>query len=259
MELNGVPATVDQLKVLALTNYGHFTSMLADDNRVRGLSLHLDRLARDCRQLFNTALDLDGVRDQVRHALARSAPVTVVRVTIYDPGLELGTIGAEAHPQVLVTTRPGSHAVAPPLRLRAVSYKREAPAVKHIGLFGALHHRRTAQRAGFDDVLFLNPDGTISELATSNIGFVRGGRVVWPRSEWLAGVTMTLLHQALDGLVLTEPLRPADLDAMDAAFATNAATGVRAVAAVGDRTWPTDHRVISELRDRYLDIPAEVV
>lgn len=72
MELNGVPPTVDQITVLALTNYGHFTTMLVDDNRVRGLSLHLDRLARDCRELFDTTLELDRVRDLVRHALTRA-------------------------------------------------------------------------------------------------------------------------------------------------------------------------------------------
>ncbi len=43
-ELNGVPADLDQVQVLGLTNYGHFTSMRVDDQRVRGLSLHLGTL-----------------------------------------------------------------------------------------------------------------------------------------------------------------------------------------------------------------------
>lgn len=83
--------------------------------------------------------------------------------------------------------------------------------------------RRAAQREGYDDVLFLNPDGTISEIATSNIGFIRGGQVVWPRTACLTGVTMTLLHQALDEPVTTEPLSLSDLTEMEAGFATNAA------------------------------------
>jgi branched-subunit amino acid aminotransferase/4-amino-4-deoxychorismate lyase len=44
-------------------------------------------------------------------------------------------------------------------------------------VFGALMHRR-AQRAGFDDALFTGHDGIICEISTSNIGFVRGGRIV---------------------------------------------------------------------------------
>src|SRR3954447_8146397 len=185
MQLNGVPPTMDQVKALALTNYGHFTSMLAEDGHVRGLSLHMQRLARDCRLLFDVDLDIDQVQHYIRQALVDQAPRTVVRVTVYDPTLELSTIGADSTPHVLVTTRAAGTAAPPPLRLQAASYRREIPAVKHIGLFGALRCRRTAQREGFDDVLFLNQDGTISEIATSNIGFVRDGHIVWPRSEWL--------------------------------------------------------------------------
>ncbi|MER7014597.1 aminotransferase class IV family protein [Saccharopolyspora sp. NPDC000359] len=257
MELNGAPATIDQLKALALTNYGHFTSMLVDDNRVRGLSLHMERLARDCQHLFNVELDTDRVRAFITQALSNSAQPTVARVTIYDPALDLGTIGSDADPSVLVTTRAAAQGQPAPWRLQAVSYRREDPAVKHIGLFGALMHRRSAQREGYDDVLFLNPDGTISEVATSNIGFVRDGQVIWPRSEYLPGITMTLLRQALDEPVNTEPLTLSDLRAMDAVFATNAATGVRPVAAVDDTEWPVDHKVINELRELYAEIPPE--
>ncbi|MFI7677197.1 aminotransferase class IV family protein [Actinophytocola sp. NPDC049390] len=257
MQLNGAPATIDQVKALALTNYGHFTSMLTEDRRVRGLSLHMQRLARDCRQLFDVDLDIDQVRHYIRHALTDADPRTVARVTVYDPGIELGTIGSDADPHILVTTRSASPDLPAPLRLQAASYRREMPALKHIGLFGALRCRRTAQREGFDDVLFLNPDGTISEIATSNIGFVRDGQIIWPRSEWLTGITMTLLNQALDEPIHTEPVTLSDLPSMEFAFATNAAVGIRAVASVDDQSWPTDHAKLKQVRDLYADIPAE--
>lgn len=260
MELNGAPVTLDQVKALALTNYGHFTSMLVEDGGVRGLSLHMQRLARDCARLFNADLDTDLVRHYVRHALGEKPPTAVARVTIYDPSLSLGTIGKDATPHVLVTTREAPSGLLSPLRLQAAAYKRETPAVKHIGLFGALQRRRAAQREGFDDILMLNPDGTISEIATSNIGFVRGDEVIWPRSEWLTGVTMTLLQQALDEPVVLETLTLSDLPAMDAAFATNAATGVRAVSSVDETSWPSEHHnTLAELRALYLDIPTEPV
>jgi branched-subunit amino acid aminotransferase/4-amino-4-deoxychorismate lyase len=79
MELDGVAATVDQLKVLALTNYGHFTSMLVEGSRVRGLSLQMQRLARDCRLLFNTELDTDQVRRYIMQAIGAENPTAVVR------------------------------------------------------------------------------------------------------------------------------------------------------------------------------------
>jgi branched-subunit amino acid aminotransferase/4-amino-4-deoxychorismate lyase len=259
MELNGAPATLDQIKALALTNYGHFTSMRVEDDAVRGFSLHMQRLARDCRQLFDVDLDTDRVRHHVRHALANNAQPTTVRVTIYDPALDLGTVGSDANPHILVTTRGAAQGQPSPWRLQASSYQREDPAVKHIGLFGAMHRRRVAQREGFDDVLFLNPDGTISEIATSNIGFVRDGQIVWPRSRCLAGITMTLLHQALDEPVSTEPLTLSDLSGMEAAFATNAATGIRPVISVDNTEWQGDHKALQELRELYADIPPEIV
>ena len=49
-ELNGAPITPEELQTLALINYGHFTSMRIEGGRVRGLSHHLERLARDCRR-----------------------------------------------------------------------------------------------------------------------------------------------------------------------------------------------------------------
>lgn len=259
MELDGAPATVEQVRALALTNYGHFTSMLVDDGRVRGLTLHLERLARDARVLFDADLDGKLVCRHVRHALAGVRQPTVARVTVYDPALDLGTIGRNAEPHVLVSLRTASSGAAAPLRLQAVSYQRELAAVKHVGLFGAMQRRRQAQSEGYDDALFLNNDGTISEIATSNIGFVRDGRVIWPRAEWLSGVTMRLLQQELDEAVTSEPLTLSDLPGMDAAFATNAVTGVRAVASVDGTQWPIDHRVVKELGEMYADIPAEAL
>lgn len=261
MDLNGVPATPDQLKALALTNYGHFTSMLVENGAVRGLSLHMDRLARDCRQLFDQDLDTEQVRGYVRKALGEHAGGrAVVRVTVFDPALDLGTIGRDAQPQVLVTHRQAASGSSAPWRLQATAYQRDMPSVKHVGLWGTMQRRRAAQKEGYDDALFLNPDGTISEIATSNIGFVREGRIIWPRSPWLAGVTMTLLNQELDEQIVTEPLTLSDLPSMDAAFATNAATGVRAVSAVDSTQWASDaHAVLKELRELYADIPAEPV
>ncbi len=260
MQINGTPATRDQLKALALTNYGHFTSMLVEDNRVRGLSLHMQRLTRDCRQLFDVGLDTEQVRSYIRAGLTDRTQPTVVRVTVYDPALDLGSIGGDAQPQVLVTTRAASTAPPGAWRLQAVSYQRDIPSIKHVGLFGAMKRRRDAQREGFGDVLFLNKDGTISEIATSNIGCIRDGQIVWPRSEWLTGVTMTLLNQELDEPLASEPLTLTDLKAMEAVFATNAATGVRPITGVDNIEWSSaKHPMLTELRELYAGIPGEVV
>jgi branched-subunit amino acid aminotransferase/4-amino-4-deoxychorismate lyase len=233
--------------------------MLVEDFRVRGLALHMERLASDCRQLFDVGLDTDAVRHYVRHALSGNPGLVTARVTVYDPALDLGTIGSDAEPSILVTTRPAARSVPAPLRLQAAFYQREVPSVKHVSVFGALMHRRRAQRAGFDDVLFTSRDGLVCEISTANIGFVRGGRIVWPQSEWLPGITMALINRAPDEPVAMEPVRLSDLPDMEASFATNSVTGVRAVVSVDGTQWPADHEALAGLRKLYAETPSELL
>ena len=258
-ELNGVVADLDELKALALTNYGHFTSMRVDDQRVRGLSLHLQRLMRDCRQVFDADLDPDRIRYLLRHALVDASRSVMVRVTVFDPTLELARPGAEAEPQVLVTTQPAAHTPLSALRLQSAIYRRDMPDVKHVGLFGSLRHRRIAQRNGFDDVLFTDTEDAISEAATSNIGFIDGDRIVWPQADCLAGVTMRLISESRDRHVTAAPVTLGQLADVDAVFATNAAVGIRLVSAIDGIQWPDEHPAVDVLRKEYAGIPAELL
>ena len=256
-QLNGVPVNLDQLTPLALINYGHYTSARVDDLRVRGLSLHLERLMRDCRQIFDAHLDPDWVRRLVRRALAGAPPSVVIRVTVFDPKLQLGRIGADAQPHLLVTTRPAAVRPLPALRLASAQYTRELPTVKHVGLFGSLRRRRIAQRDGFDDVLFTGADTEISEAATANIGVIAGDRIIWPQAPCLAGVTMRLINEAVGEQASTAPVTLTGLPGVDAVFATSAAVGLRPVMAIDGIRFPAEHPVIDTLRKRYAEIPPE--
>jgi branched-subunit amino acid aminotransferase/4-amino-4-deoxychorismate lyase len=219
----------DTFETLALTNYGHFTTMRAEDGRVRGLTLHLARLVRDCAALFGVTLNPDDVRAEIRAALAGPEPVTV-RVTVSDPAFSPAYPARPATPRIVVTTRPATAEQQPPLRVRSTRYARDVPAVKHTGLFGPLHERRRAQLDGYDDALFVGADGLISEGVTWNVGFVDGESVLWPAADVLPGVTTALLAAVHRGPVRTEPVRLDRLARMTAAFATNAVGGVRAIA-----------------------------
>jgi branched-subunit amino acid aminotransferase/4-amino-4-deoxychorismate lyase len=259
MELNGDPVSLDQLKSLALVNYGHFTSMRVEGRLgVRGLSLHLDRLTTDCRVVFGAELDPERVRALVRQALGVGDTTAVARVTIFDPGLELGRPSATAEPHILVTIRDAGSNPPAPLKLQSAVYARDLPRVKHIGLFGALHQRRAAQMNGFDDVVFTSPEGVLSEIATSNIGFIDfAGQLIWPDAEVLPGTTMRLISQALDEDVLTAPVTLAQLPDFAAVVATNAAVGVRAVQQIDDTHWSADNAVTARIRKEYEAIPPE--
>lgn len=255
-ELNGAPITTEALQVLSLVNYGHFTSMRVDDQQVRGLSQHMDRLTHDCRVLFETDLDRERVREFIRHAIADEHGSLVVRVTVFDPNLELGHPGADAEPHVLVTARSAVGWPPSPLRVQTVSYQRDLPTVKHVGLFGAIWNRRNAQINGFDDALFIDSASFVSEGVTWNIAFFDGERVIWPSADVLPGVTMRLLKQVHETTV-TAPVNLRDVPAMQAAFATNTAIGVRPVTAIDKIELPGDHPIFATLLKEYEEIPAE--
>lgn len=255
--LDGRPVTTDDLMPLALTNLGHFTSMRVDaDGRVRGLALHMERLERDCATVWGAGLDTGRVRDQVRQALdGRSGPC-VVRVTVYDPTVDMGHPADADQPRVLVTVRAAGAMSPPPLRAMTVRYERDLPEVKHTGLFGPLHARRTAQLSGFDDALFVGVDGRVSEGGTWNVGFIDGdGTVVWPAAPVLPGVTMALLRERVGHQVAAVTVGQAK--EMRAAFATNTSIGVRALSAIDDTAMAIEHPVLSTLRETYLAIPGE--
>lgn len=255
-ELNGRPATLDELQTLALTNYGSFTSLRVEEGRVRGLALHLERLVRDTRTLFGVDLDPDRIRALIRR-VAPTSGATTIRVTVFDPATDLGHPDRAEDPQILVTQRAAGALPLPPLSVRSTVYQRDLPEVKSVSLFTSLRHRRAAQLSGYDDALFVDDQGVISEGGTWNIGFYDGEQVIWPSAEALPGITMLLLQAAHEHR--TAHVTLADVGTMEAAFATNAAIGVRAITRVDDTELTADHPIVDILRKQYLDVPGDSI
>lgn len=262
-ELNGKPIEPNELSGLALYNYGHFTSLVADHGTVRGLGLHLDRLQRDCRALHGCDLDRDELRRLIGQAAGQVDGASVLRVTVFDPALNLGHPGDDLKPQFLITSRPAPASAPGPVTLSATEYVRDWPEVKHVGLFATVALRRAAQLDGFDDVAFHDSDGRLSEGATWNLGFItEDGIVVLPDQPCLPGVTLRLLCGALDeqGTPWREQtVTTADAASMAAGFITNAAVGVRPVSKFDRTSLDHDHPMLAELRDLYTRIAPETI
>ncbi|MFE6779076.1 aminotransferase class IV family protein [Streptomyces sp. NPDC057702] len=255
--LDGSPASTDDLLPLALTNFGHFTTMRVEaDGSVRGLRLHLDRLARDCATVFGTDLDTGYVRDLIRDAVSPQRGPCVVRTTLHDPTINMNNPAAATTPRPLISVRPAAAPPSAPLRALSLTYERDLPEVKHVGLFGTLWARRTAQHAGYDDALFVGRDGLVSEGGTWNVGFVDDqDTVVWPQAPVLPGITMTLLQRRIAHRVA--PLTLAEATTMSAAFATNVSIGVRPLATLDTTGFAPDHPVLKQLQAAYQSIPGE--
>ena len=250
IEIDGRPPTMDALQRLALDHSGHFTAMQVRDARVRGLDLHLARLDEGSRELFGAGLDEGRVRDLARHTLGGDVRDASLRVIVF----ESDTPGELA---VMVTLRPPGGVSRAPQALHAVEYQRTLPHVKHIGGFGQGHHGRMARRAGFDDALFTDNTGAVSETSIANIGLLCGGEVVWPSAPALQGITMQLVEPRLDGVGLPTRRRPvhlSDLPSCSAAFVTNA-RGIAPVGRIDEVNLAADDDLMAALDRVYAEVP----
>ncbi len=68
-EVNGRPPQIEDFQILSLFNYGHFTSTIAVNGKIRGIDFHLERLHKSSRLLFGNCIDKQRIRDDIRHAM----------------------------------------------------------------------------------------------------------------------------------------------------------------------------------------------
>jgi len=253
--LNGRPASADDLRYLVQTNYGHFTAFRIENGGVRGLDLHLDRLQRATRELFGSELDAERVRAYLRHAVGDQKQDLSVRINIFSRALDRERLDKSVEVDVLIIVTPASHRTITPLRVKSFRYARELADIKHVGTFPLFHYRRLAQQVGFDDALFVDESGRISEGSIWNVGFFdRDGTVVWPDAPQLDGVSMQLLKSGLAQVGLSSVVRSVRLEELAefrAAFFTNASIPVRGITSIDDWEFPAESDWFGELMRCY--------
>ena len=262
MQIDGRPASADDLGHFVLSNYGAFTSMQVEDSTVRGLDLHLVRLEAEAVELFGVAVPEGALRERMRQALNGRSGRFSLRVNLFSDAISLRVSDPVVQPRVLTTLSPPAAPLTTPLRLQTQIYAREVPHLKHAATFGLTWARRLAVRAGFDDALFVDHEGRISEGSIWNIGFMQGETVVWPEAPMLAGTGQVLLQRGMEshGLnSMTCPVYLSDLAGFDAAFICNSATPACAVAAIDGHALPASGGLISRLIDAWRSNPCQTI
>ncbi len=249
--LDGQPAHADDLRALAISNYGHFTSMQVRRRAVRGFDLHLQRLRSATRTLFDASLEDARIREAILAALdGNGMDNASVRVTVYSRVFD------HAHPEkpqpvdVLVSLSPPREATDRAAWVKTYPFQRLLPEVKHVGTFPLFQLRRQAKRDGYDDALFVDAKGRISEGSIWNIGFWDGAQVVWPRAEALRGTTEKLLQAGLAEVGVAqrhEAVESKALGGFRAAFAANA-SGVWPVSGIDETVLRPDPAVMAKLQ-----------
>lgn len=245
IEVDGSPVADPELLATLMSGYGHFTAMQVRDGRAQGLGLHLDRLDRATRELFDRGLDAGRVRALVGGALeATGRRDASVRVYVYEGGRTVVTVRAPFPPD------------RTPQALRSVTYWRPAAHIKHLGGFGQTFHGEAARRAGFDEALLTAPDGEIAEGAVSNIAFWDGASVVWPSAPCLAGITMALLATRLPSTSRRVTL--ADVPSFRSAFVTNS-RGIAPVSRIDGVELTVDETLMERVYAAYAAAPWETL
>ena len=259
LSVDGAPATSDDLAHVALVNYGAYTSFRVEQGGVRGLDLHLARLEAEAVELFGEPAGEARLRDLMR-AAAAGREACWLRVSLFSPGISPRTPSWQGVPRVMIAVSPPPPPFADGARLHLQTYAREAAHLKHVATFGLIRARRAARAAGFDDALFVDGEGRISEGSLWNIGFVSRDEVVWPQASMLAGVAQALVHEGLAGAGLngrTAPVHASDLVGFDAAFLCNSATPACAIAAIGDRDFTSPAGLSERLQGAWASNPVQ--
>jgi branched-subunit amino acid aminotransferase/4-amino-4-deoxychorismate lyase len=197
VQLNDRAATVEELSPLAFSGYAHFTAMQVRSRKIRGLDLHLARLRDASREMFGKTISDEQLRSYLKKALHSSPDDISMTATIYSPIGEFTAREDDSIPQVLIRTGPASNGPTGPLTLKTFEHERVLPTLKHVGEIAKTHFLRQATSRGFDDAIFQDSRGRLSEGSIWNLAFWDGDTVVWPQAPMLMGTTMSIVRRQL--------------------------------------------------------------
>ena len=249
--LNG--AAVDEMawRSIALTNYGHFTSLLVRDGAVQGLDLHLQRLADATRELFGTPHDLVRTQEWMREAVGQGDKWQSMRVTVFSQTFNRERPADACGADVLIAAAPAQPTDTAAISVATARYQRDAPQFKHVGTFGLFQQKLLAQRHGYDDVLFIDRNASVSEGSIWNIGFFDDEGVVWPEAEMLDGVSQRLLRCGLAECGIESRQRRIELTELGnfrGAFFTNSRRAVVPIQRIDEIDYAVDPRDVALLQ-----------
>lgn len=258
-QIDGHLATVADLTPLAFAGFAHFTAMQARNGRVRGLDLHLERLRRTSLALFDAEIPDDRVRSHLRNAIAATrGDALSLTATVFTRSGEF-TPAAKANDLSLLTrTSPASNGPEGPLRLAMVQHERAFPGFKHTGETAKTYYLRDARKHGFDDTIFLDRHGCLSEATIWNVAYWDGSAVIWPIADVLTGVTMGILQRQLKKLGVPQrevAVTPDMVRGFSGAVVMNSWTPGVSITAIAGTAIPAAPQFVELLHTAYLREP----
>lgn len=198
--VNAKTASAKEYEDLLFAGHAHFTAMQMRNHAVKGLDLHIERLQKATRSLFKQELDVSDVEKQLSTVARLSPPDASLTVTLYSSDGEFTPRSDNATLNVLIKTAPPHNGPTKALSLKSFAHQRPLAHIKHVGEVGKTFFMRQAHEYGFDDALFVDLEGFVTEGSIWNIALWDGETVIWPDGELLAGTMMESLKRQLSKL-----------------------------------------------------------
>jgi branched-subunit amino acid aminotransferase/4-amino-4-deoxychorismate lyase len=241
-----------------LHGLGLFETLLAVQGQIPFLDWHLERLSRSCDFLRSTAAfphppDWSAGILTLIPDPASAPPISRVRLTLTGgpgslrdltptaPGLAwISHTPLDTAPESLTLTRSPwtRNPSGPMVGHKSTSYAENLVALDH------------ARRAGFDEALFLTPDGHLVEAATANLFLLINDQWVTPplSSGCLLGITRRWM---LENGAIEGHLTESDLEKASAILLTSATRGPIPVRQLDHIPFP-NHPATSAIRQKWL-------
>jgi branched-chain amino acid aminotransferase len=218
--------------------------------QVLKLREHYERFEKSCRLLrLDMPHTVDELCDITLEILRRNAPRedTYIRPLAYKAAESVG-VNLKGRSELSIFTVPmGNYVELTGLKVCVSSWRRTPdnaiPArAKCTGSYvNTALAVDAAQRAGYDDAIFLTQDGQVSEASAANIFLVRKGQLVTPpvTADILEGITrdavMELAEKELGMPVLEREVGRTELYAADEVFLSGTGFQIAPVVEVDDR------------------------
>lgn len=215
--------------------FGLFETMLVSEGELEFYNEHMDRLKASCE-----ALD---ITFRIHRDEIKSAILDLVRLN----HIEEGSVRLQVS-----KTKMGSDywIMTDHLKKRPDTFKLKVsdwikgsknPIVSHKSTQygGNLMELTSAKEKGFDEVLFFNEMGFLTEGAYTNVFFIKNSKLYTPRLEngLLAGIMRAKIIEAARALNIEcfeVDLTMEDIKDKTAAFVTNSLIGVKSISSIND-------------------------
>ncbi|MEZ7208153.1 aminotransferase class IV [Pseudoalteromonas sp. DY56-GL79] len=191
--INGNVAKIEELENLAFAGHAHFTAMQMREYGVKGFEFHIARLRQASQKIFSMELKETDVVEQLQAAVKEAPKDGSILITVFSSDGEFTQKSKDADLNIMIKTSAAHDGPAGTMSLKSYDYQRPLADIKHVGEIAKTYFLREANKAGFDDALFVH-DNRVLEGSIWNLVGWDGEGLVWPKGAKLHGTMMQTIE-----------------------------------------------------------------